>query len=416
MLSKQSSLIDSRVSLMLLLVLLLTACAPQSEATRPAMPAAVSDEETMIPADTATATALPTEETSDAAAPDQSATPQTSEQEQESTEEATPTVEAQAESSGGDTADSQQTFTECPQATSDSQRLLNPNQGYCLLYPSEYKVEKPNEVETTLVIGGLLNPDDPRASINVTPADGRSAAEVADEILADFASSGEVEVGEVSLAGEAGIRMDGLPGQNTYRQVIAVHDGQLFTLIFSPLGGQASAGMELLYQEILDTFTFIQPMAGEFEECLQADQETKLLRNEELGYCLLLPGDYQSEQANQENVVYYVESILNTGRPRLFVEVTEAGGKSAAEAADDFLSDLPPGLDIQRTFGLTVGYEVAETLDNVPGQDISRLVLVVHDGRLYELTFVPASQDAGEVYTEMEALFDLVTKSFRFLP
>ena len=43
-------------------------------------------------------------------------------------------------------------------------------------------------------------------------------------------------------------------------------------------------------------------------------------------------------------------------------------------------------------------------------------MLVEHGGRLYKLTIAPASEDAGQVYSEMETLFEPVVRSFRFLP
>jgi len=51
----------------------------------------------------------------------------------------------------------------------------------------------------------------------------------------------------------------------------------------------------------------------------------------------------------------------------------------------------------------------------MPGQEISRQVIVVHDSRLFVLTFTPADAGAGEVYTQMESLYTTVIDSFRFL-
>ena len=65
-----------------------------------------------------------------------------------------------------------------------------------------------------------------------------------------------------------------------------------------------------------------------------------------------------------------------------------------------------PGFAIDRPFGVTLGYEPAVRLDGVPGQNLSRQVIVVHDGRAYKLVFVLADEAQGEVYHEMEALYD----------
>jgi UDP-3-O-acyl-N-acetylglucosamine deacetylase len=52
----------------------------------------------------------------------------------------------------------------------------------------------------------------------------------------------------------------------------------------------------------------------------------------------------------------------------------------------------------------------------VPGQDLSRQVIAVHDGRAYKLVFMPADEAQGDVYHEMEAPYELAVRSFRFLP
>ena len=51
-----------------------------------------------------------------------------------------------------------------------------------------------------------------------------------------------------------------------------------------------------------------------------------------------------------------------------------------------------------------------------PGQDLGRVLLVVHDDKLYRLTFVPNDPTQGDVYDQMAALFAQVLRSFRFLP
>lgn len=74
-----------------------------------------------------------------------------------------------------------------------------------------------------------------------------------------------------------------------------------------------------------------------------------------------------------------------------------------------------PGYSVERSSGLHVGYEPAWVLENMPGQEVSRQVIVVHDGRLYKLTFVPADTRADEIYTQIESLYTTVIDSFRFL-
>jgi len=73
-----------------------------------------------------------------------------------------------------------------------------------------------------------------------------------------------------------------------------------------------------------------------------------------------------------------------------------------------------PGFEIVRS-SATIGGQDAIVLDGVPGQDISRQVVVACEDRLYRLTFVPASEDAGEIYTRMEQFYQMVLDSMSFL-
>ena len=76
--------------------------------------------------------------------------------------------------------------TACPGPTDDLQRLVDAGHGYCLAYPAEYKVEKPNPSWTALVIGGGLNAVDPRAHITVTDAQGKTLEEAAQRMEAEY--------------------------------------------------------------------------------------------------------------------------------------------------------------------------------------------------------------------------------------
>src|SRR5512146_1442590 len=72
----------------------------------------------------------------------------------------------------------------CASAGAGMQQFRNTEHGYCLLYPDEYKVERPNPSEAVIVVGSLLNTTEPRVSIQVEAADGRTAANAADASLA----------------------------------------------------------------------------------------------------------------------------------------------------------------------------------------------------------------------------------------
>jgi hypothetical protein len=114
-------------------------------------------------------------------------------------------------------------------------------------------------------------------------------------------------------------------------------------------------------------------------------------------------------------MVLVVGSLLNVEQPRAYIEVQDAAGRSAEQVADELTTDFDPVLfNIQRS-STTIGGEQAVVLDNMPGQDINRQVVFVHSGRVYKLTFAPASADYGEIYARMESLYTVVINSFKFL-
>jgi len=146
--------------------------------------------------------------------------------------------------------------------------------------------------------------------------------------------------------------------------------------------------------------------------------EEQPLTAEAYNFCLLVPTGYAVDESTENQIVFYVGSLLDVAHPKAFIAVQEAEGRTSEQIANEMAGEVEatmPGYDVELSFGLSVGYEPAWVLENMPGQDISRQVVVVHDGQLYKLTFVPADEQAGEVYTEMEDLYTLLIKSFRFL-
>ncbi len=313
----------------------------------------------------------------------------------------------------------------CPASTEALQALEDTAHGYCLTYPAEFKVEKPNPDSTLLVIGGLLDASNPRVEIRVEDAGAGGLEAAVSRMEADY-SGFPFERSEAAVGGAPAVVLDGLPGQEITRRVLFVHDGRLYTLDFAPADPAADAftRMEALAGAVLDSFTLLPRGEGaegqtEASDCLAPTSKTQLLTDAARGFCLLYPAGFSAAEPNPAEVVLYAGSLQDVSHPKLFIQVGEAGGDTAEQVADAVVAETTagmPGFAIDRPFGVTIGYEPAARLDGVPGQDLSRQVIAVHDGRAYKLVFVPADESQGEVFREMEALYDLVVRSFRFLP
>lgn len=305
----------------------------------------------------------------------------------------------------------------CPTPTDDTYLLRNPQHGYCLLYPATHKVERPNADEVNLVIGGLLNTIDPRANIRIVSGDGVTAESVADDIVTSFEGFA-IARSETTVAGEPAVVLDNVPGQDLNRQVIFTHEDRLYHIYFSPIDQANPDTLDTFARGVLESLTFMpvsETVTAE-DECLAPKSEQQAITSEAFGFCVLLPADFSYEEPSATNANLFIGSMMDVAQPKLMIEVTDAGGRTAAEAAEALLAEFPADMGIQRTFGDTLGYEVAERLDGVPGQDLSRVLLAVHDDRLYRLTFVPADPAQTAVYAAMEELFEMVLQSWRFLP
>ncbi len=363
---------------LLILALLIAACSPTGGSQEPAatLPAATET--------TTAATAAPTE----AAATDMPAT-----------------AEAPAEAAA------------CPTPTDDTYLLRNPQHGYCLLYPATHKVERPNADEVNLVIGSLLNTTEPRANIRVVTGDGVTAEDFADDIVASFEGF-DVARSETTVAGEPAVVLDNLPGQDINRQIIFTHEDRLFHVFLSPIDPASPEALDTFAQGILESFTFMpvsETVTAE-DECLAPKSEQQALTSEAFGFCVLLPADFSYEEPSATNANLFIGSMMDVQHPKLMIEVTDAAGQTATAAADALVAEFPADMGIQRTFGFMLGYEPAELLDGVPGQDVGRVLLAVHNDKLYRLTFVPADPAQTEVYAQMEELFNMVVQTWRFLP
>jgi hypothetical protein len=147
---------------------------------------------------------------------------------------------------------------------------------------------------------------------------------------------------------------------------------------------------------------------------LTPDGAARILTNEKHGYSLYYPIGYDVRHPNENEIVIFVGSLLNTDRPRVYIEVREATGRTADQAADELVAEF--GVNSIRRTVVTLDGEEAVVLDSVPGQDTNRLVIVVHNDRLYKLTFVPVGEGYGEVHARTEDLYTTIINSFEFLP
>ena len=164
----------------------------------------------------------------------------------------------------------------CPTPTSDTKLLTNAEMGYCLLHPAGYSATEPqaNEIDPAVVQGGtiwqqfiIINPatgpgdvpGDAWLYIQVQDAAGKTAAQIVDEAVTSLGEGFNISTSEVEVDGEQAVVVDGLPGQDSNRQVFIVHNGRLYDLVFMPWFPNPAEPTQLenLYTMVMDTLHFL---------------------------------------------------------------------------------------------------------------------------------------------------------------
>lgn len=151
----------------------------------------------------------------------------------------------------------------CPTATTDEQVLTNSEDGYCFLYPSEFTPKDPPLVLILNPVSGPGDiPGDAWIHVTVDPADGRTAAQVAEAEIGDSAGMElNIERTDITLGGEPAVVVDGLPGPDPWRKMFVVHGDRLYTWIFMPWvpDAQNPTPLETLYESIVSSLRFLPP-------------------------------------------------------------------------------------------------------------------------------------------------------------
>jgi hypothetical protein len=150
--------------------------------------------------------------------------------------------------------------------------------------------------------------------------------------------------------------------------------------------------------------------------CPAATAGRLLFEDEEAGFCLLYPEGYGVV------IPFAGEVCLVPGEPPylachnagLFVNIEQADRRTADQVADALIAGVSH--TIQRS-ALTIAGEAAVMLEPFYDQATSRIVLVVHAGRLYTLKFIgPWGEDGNPELEQSEQLYAQITGSFGFLP
>ena len=151
----------------------------------------------------------------------------------------------------------------CLSEKADLKLFMNAEDGYCLLYPTEDFIGLPALIiiNPNGAAGGDM-PGDAWAQITVEAAAGRTAAQVADEKIAEAGEGFNITRTEILIDGKQAIVVDGRPAQDPSREVFIVDNDRLYTLYFLPWAPTADwfSELEKLYSSVIASFHVLPPM------------------------------------------------------------------------------------------------------------------------------------------------------------
>jgi hypothetical protein len=146
----------------------------------------------------------------------------------------------------------------CPAETADLKLFTNASDGYCFLYPTEHAALPPYivAIHPNGASGGDALPGAALVQVSMEAASGRTAAQVADEKIAEAGEGFNITRTEIMIDGNQAIVVDGLPAQDPGREVFIVGDDRLYILFFEPWTPNADwfSELERLYSSVIASF------------------------------------------------------------------------------------------------------------------------------------------------------------------
>lgn len=149
--------------------------------------------------------------------------------------------------------------------------------------------------------------------------------------------------------------------------------------------------------------------------CAAGEGET-VVRPDGAGFCLTAPEGFSYHKYEDgPHLVYFGQEseIAEPPQPFVMVRSYAAEGRSLDEVGAAYLAAYT---------GIELAWQDAELdgkpalrIDQLIGQDLGRVMLVVYEDQVFELLFVPDDPTAGEAHQQMETLFARVVESFRFV-
>ena len=139
---------------------------------------------------------------------------------------------------------------------------INELDGYCFAYPMNFTLgDQPSDKPAVLgpAVDDSMEPIHATLTIEFSPATGKSLREQAETYLKEFSAFDPATYTwtQVTVGGEAGLMVEPVPAMLSYRIVFVQHNGKLFRLMYWPVDiPEAQSDLNDLTQTTLGSFVF----------------------------------------------------------------------------------------------------------------------------------------------------------------
>jgi hypothetical protein len=159
------------------------------------------------------------------------------------------------------------------------------------------------------------------------------------------------------------------------------------------------------------------PLEGAPESCTPHD-DLRAYFDPEGRYCLLYPAHFRISGAAEGHIVFYGPPLDETIEPvmgTLVIHVEDApAGQTLPYIIDnEVIRSADPSLVTREP--MTLGGEPAERVEGMGERSRGRVVFVLHNDALYQLSFYPVDERFPQAEPDVDAIWQAVIESFTFV-
>jgi hypothetical protein len=149
------------------------------------------------------------------------------------------------------------------------------------------------------------------------------------------------------------------------------------------------------------------------EGCENGPAGTVPLINQDHGYCLRYTEGFEVSYPTKDDTALIGPVVEGGARALIYITVSAASGQTAQQIAEPVIEEASPLIPNLPVSEITFAGEPAVMIDGLPGQDVTRKVIVVHGERAYILSLSPWTK-ADPSFSLLEEAYNTIAATFEF--